>query len=54
MEEKPTGEIMIGAGAGTEGGTLGFSVTENNFLGSGVKLKSSLDLTEDSIRGFFL
>ena len=53
VEEKPTGEIMIGAGAGTEGGTLGFSVTENNFLGKGIKLSSSLDLTEDSIRGLF-
>ena len=53
VEEKPTGEIMIGAGAGSEGGTLGFSVKENNFLGKGVKLSSSLDLTEDSIRGLF-
>ena len=53
VEEKPTGEIMIGAGAGSEGGTLGFSVKENNFLGKGIKLSSSLDLTEDSIRGLF-
>ena len=53
VEEKPTGEIMVGAGAGSEGGTLGFSVTENNFLGKGIKLSSSLDLTEDSIRGLF-
>ena len=53
VEEKPTGEIMVGAGAGSEGGTLGFSVTENNFLGKGIELSSSLDLTEDSIRGLF-
>ena len=53
VEEKPTGEIMIGAGAGSEGGTFGFSVTENNFLGKGIQLSSSLDLTEDSIRGLF-
>ena len=53
VEEKPTGEIMVGAGAGSEGGTLGFSVSENNFLGKGIKLSSSLDLTEDSIRGLF-
>ncbi len=53
VEEKPTGEIMIGAGAGSDGGTLGFSVTENNFLGKGIQLSSSLDLTEDSIRGLF-
>ena len=25
VEEKPTGEILIGAGAGSQGGTLGFS-----------------------------
>ncbi len=53
VEEKPTGEIMIGAGAGSDGGTLGFSISENNFLGKGIKLSSSLDLTEDSIRGLF-
>ena len=53
VEEKPTGEIMVGAGAGTEGGTFGFAVTENNFLGKGIKLSSSLDLTEDSIKGRF-
>ena len=44
---------MIGAGAGSDGGTLWFSVTENNFLGKGFELSSSLDLTEDSIRGLF-
>ena len=31
VEEKPTGEISVGAGAGSEGGTMGFSVSENNF-----------------------
>ena len=53
VEEKPTGEIMVGAGAGTQGGTLGFSVKENNFLGKGIKLNTSLDLTEDSVKGIF-
>ena len=53
VEEKPTGEITIGAGAGTEGGTLGFSVSENNFLGKGIKLGTALRLTEDSIKGSF-
>ena len=46
VEEKPTGEISVGAGAGSEGGTIGFSVSENNFLGKGIKLGSSLRLTE--------
>ena len=53
VEEKPTGEITIGAGAGTEGGTLGFSVAENNFLGKGVKLSTAVRLTEDTIKGSF-
>ena len=51
--EKPTGEIMAGAGFGTEGGTVGFSVSENNFMGAGVKLSLALRITEDTIRGNF-
>ena len=53
VEEKPTGEIMAGAGYGTNGGTLTFSVKENNFLGKGVSLESSINLTETSIKGGF-
>src|SRR6056300_448742 len=53
VEEKPTGEIMAGAGYGTNGGTLAFSVKENNFLGKGVSLESSINLTETSIKGGF-
>ncbi len=51
VEEKPTGEISLGAGVGSEGGTLGFGISENNFLGKGVSLSSSLKLTADSVRG---
>ncbi|MDC0617854.1 outer membrane protein assembly factor BamA [Candidatus Pelagibacter sp.] len=51
--EKPTGEISLGAGVGTDGGTVGFSVSENNFLGKGVKLSTSLRISEDTIRGNF-
>ena len=32
VEEKATGEILLGAGVGSEGGTAQFSVSENNFL----------------------
>ena len=53
VEEKPTGEIALGAGVGSEGGTIGFSVSENNFLGKGVKLLTSLRLTDDTVRGAF-
>ena len=51
--EKPTGEISLGAGVGSDGGTVGFSVSENNFLGKGVKLSTSLRVSEDTIRGNF-
>ena len=51
--EKPTGEIMLGAGVGSDGGTIGFAVSENNFMGQGIKLKTSLKITEDTIRGNF-
>ncbi len=51
LEEKPTGEILAGAGYGTNGGTLTFSVKENNFLGRGISLDNSILLTESSIKG---
>ena len=53
VEEKPTGEISLGAGIGSDGGTVGFSVSENNFLGKGVKLSTSLRLSGESVRGNF-
>ncbi len=53
VEEKPTGEILLGAGVGSEGGTAAFSVSENNFLGKGVKLSTSLRVSEERLRGNF-
>ena len=53
VEEQATGEIVAGAGVGTSGGSIGFSVIENNFMGKGIKLDTSLDLTEETIRGKF-
>ena len=53
VEEKPTGEISLGAGFGTDGGTVGFSVSENNFLGKGVKLSTSLRVNPDTLKGNF-
>ncbi|MDC0518171.1 outer membrane protein assembly factor BamA [Candidatus Pelagibacter sp.] len=53
VTEKPTGEISLGAGYGSEGGTIGFSVTENNFLGKNIKLSTAIRTTEDTIRGSF-
>ena len=53
IEEKPTGEISAGAGVGTSGSTIGFAIKENNYLGRGIKLDASLNLSEESIRGIF-
>ena len=54
VEEKPTGEIMAGAGVGTSGGTVSFGVKENNFLGRGVGLDTNITLNEESIKGQFI
>ncbi len=50
VEEKPTGEIMAGAGFGTSGTTTSFGVKENNYLGNGVAVDGKLDLSEETIR----
>ena len=51
--EKPTGEISVGAGAGSDGGTVAFSVSENNFLGKGIKLGASTRVSEDVLTASF-
>ncbi len=51
VEEKPTGEIMAGAGVGTDGGTIAFGVTENNFLGRGINFATDLSIGADTLKG---
>ncbi len=51
VEEKPTGEISLGAGVGSSGASTFFGVKENNFLGKGVKLDSNIALSEETIKG---
>ncbi len=51
VEEQPTGEISLGAGIGTTGGVLGGSLKEKNFMGSGVTLDSSFQISDDGIKG---
>ena len=51
VEEKPTGEISAGAGIGTTGGSFAFSVTENNWLGRGVNVSTSLDVSKERFTG---
>tara|TARA_X000000950_G_scaffold150835_1_gene185869 strand:- start:452 stop:2701 length:2250 start_codon:yes stop_codon:yes gene_type:complete len=53
VEEKPTGEIMAGAGFGTSGTTTTFGIKENNYLGNGLTVNAKLDLSEESIKGKF-
>ncbi len=52
IEEKPTGELMAGAGHGTDGSTFSIGISENNFKGEGVKLNSKLSLSEETVKGF--
>ena len=51
VEEKPTGEIVAGAGIGTSGGTIGFGVSENNFLGRGIEFSTDISLSADTLKG---
>jgi len=51
VEEKPTGEIMAGAGAGTSGGTIAFGVSENNYLGRGIEFTSDVTVSAESLKG---
>ena len=40
--EKIHREIYAGAGTGTSGSSISFGVSENNYLGEGVKLGTNL------------
>ena len=51
VEEMPTGEISAGAGVGTNGGSLAFKISENNWLGEGKKINLSVDTDEESLEG---
>ena len=53
VEEKPTGEIFAGAGTGTSGATISAGISENNYLGKGIKLSTSLMVAEEEIKGKF-
>ena len=53
VEEKATGEIALGAGAGTDGATITFGVKENNFLGKGIGLDAGARITEETVKGKF-
>ena len=54
VKEKATGEIFAGVGTGTSGSNLSFGIKENNYLGSGVVVDSSLSLSEARVKGNLL
>ncbi len=55
VDEKPTGEIFAGAGTGTSGSSVSFGISENNYLGEGIRLGGDLSLSAEIINGkFFL
>ena len=51
VEEQPTGEISIAAGAGTDGFTTGAQLNEKNFLGKGINVSSEIEISEESLKG---
>jgi len=53
IEERSTGEIMAGAGVGTDGTTFSFAISENNWLGRGLRLNTALNLSAEQITGSF-
>ena len=54
VEEKPTGEVSLGAGVGTSGSTVGGGIIERNFLGKGININTNLEISEESVRGKFV
>ena len=51
VEEQPTGEISAGAGIGTSGGTFGFNIKENNWLGRGTSVAFDIQVDKESLAG---
>ena len=51
VEEKATGEISAGAGLGTNGGLLAFTLNENNYLGKGNRVGFDFALSDKSVKG---
>lgn len=51
VEEQPTGEISAGAGVGTNGASVAFSLSENNWLGEGKNVGFDVEIDQESLRG---
>ena len=44
---------MAGAGVGTDGSTIAFSIKENNWMGNGIKLSTNVEVSDNSLKGSF-
>ena len=53
VEEKATGEIAAGAGFGTTGALISFSLREKNYLGKGILTDVNMNLGTDKSLGSF-
>jgi outer membrane protein insertion porin family len=53
VEEQPTGEITAGAGLSTAGGSFSFGIKENNWLGKGLRVETSIDASAETFTGGF-
>ena len=51
VEEKPTGEISLGAGFGTSGSVIAGGISEKNFLGKGIRLDTNLEISKEKLQG---
>ena len=51
VEEKATGEISAGVGVGTDGTNVMFAIKENNWLGRGVALDTSVSVSAEKFYG---
>ena len=51
VEEIPTGELGAGVSAGSSGAAIVGSITEKNFLGKGINLRSSINIGTEKLLG---
>ena len=50
---KKAGEIAAGAGTGTSGSSITFSIRENNYVGEGKRLNANVTISDDKFTGIF-
>jgi len=51
VEEQATGEISAGAGTGTSGSSVSFGIRENNYMGTGVRIETNAEISDNGLKG---